>query len=158
MGRRGWDGGNHRSPGIPPIPPYQIPQAPKRYFALFIEQPRLHRVCQLYFTYIVLYWAIMLCVMLSGFFWSVFFVAIPASCSGALRIWIAKPFGWMITISFVAHYGFFIIKLLLTIIKCDFNSLKDDCGLAGSMVAVPVTPFIFNSLIHLSCNVPCFLL
>ena len=32
MGRRGWDGGKHRSPGIPPFPPYQIPQAPKRYF------------------------------------------------------------------------------------------------------------------------------
>ena len=35
MGRRGWDGGKHWSPGIQPIPPYQIPQAPKRYFAIF---------------------------------------------------------------------------------------------------------------------------
>ena len=35
MGRKGWDGGKHRSPGIPPIPPYQISQAPKRYFAKF---------------------------------------------------------------------------------------------------------------------------
>ena len=33
LGRRGWDGGKHRSPGIPPIPPYQIPATPKRYFA-----------------------------------------------------------------------------------------------------------------------------
>ena len=36
MGRRGWDGGKHRSPGIPPIPPYQIAQALKSNFAHFI--------------------------------------------------------------------------------------------------------------------------
>ena len=39
MGRRGWDGGKHRSLGIPPIPPYQIPQAPKRYFAYSSRKP-----------------------------------------------------------------------------------------------------------------------
>ena len=33
MGRRGWDGGSHWSPGIPPIPPYKIPQGLKSYFA-----------------------------------------------------------------------------------------------------------------------------
>ena len=32
-GEEGWDGVKHRSPSIPPIPPYQIPQAPKSYFA-----------------------------------------------------------------------------------------------------------------------------
>ena len=31
MGRRGWDGGKHRSPGI-----YQIPQASKSCFAVMI--------------------------------------------------------------------------------------------------------------------------
>ena len=35
VGRRGWDGGKHQPPGIPHIPPCQIPQALKKYFALW---------------------------------------------------------------------------------------------------------------------------
>ena len=31
MGRRGWNGGKHRSPFVPSIPPYQMPQAAKSF-------------------------------------------------------------------------------------------------------------------------------
>ena len=36
MGRRGWDGGKHWSPGIPTITPYQIPQASKSCFSYIL--------------------------------------------------------------------------------------------------------------------------
>ena len=49
MGRRGWDGGKHRCPGIPPIPPYHI-QRPKKTFCRPLSQVLLLDPCRAPFT------------------------------------------------------------------------------------------------------------
>ena len=46
MGRRGWDSGKHRSPDIPPIPPYQILQATQNYFAPSCQTIMINKISQ----------------------------------------------------------------------------------------------------------------